>query len=184
MAGSVPLCCNGDLGRATPWPAARRGRSGAQTRTPAPSSQRTSADSPAMTPAKTPLDLQRLGGEDGIARWVRRFYEKVAADAVLAPLFTDLERARSRQVDYFVEIFGGPKRYTERYGKAFLRFKHRTFRIGQPERDAWMRLVLESLGEVGADAAVVAEVERRLAPIADAMVNHHPQRQDAYYFQR
>ena len=147
-----------------------------------------------MAPSETPpqperaaahaVDLERLGGEEGIARWVVRFYEKVAQEPVLAPLFKDLERARSRQLDYFVEIFGGPKRYTERYGKPFLRFKHRVFRIGQAERDAWMRLVLESLAEVGSDAAVVAEVERRLAPIADAMVNYHPQRQDAYYFQR
>ncbi len=135
-------------------------------------------------PAAPTVDLERLGGEEGIARWVRRFYEKVAADPVLAPLFADLERARSRQHDYFVELFGGPQRYTERHGKPFLRFKHRTFRIGQPERDAWMRLVMEALREEPHDAALLAEVERRLAAIADAMVNYHPQRQDAYFFQR
>jgi hemoglobin len=134
-------------------------------------------------PTPTPVNLERLGGEAGIARWVRRFYEKVAHDPVLAPLFTDLERARARQEAYFVEIFGGPPRYSEAHGKPFLRFKHRTFRIGRPERDAWMRLVIEALREEGAEAAVVAEVERRLAPIADAMINHHPGRQDAYYFQ-
>jgi hemoglobin len=132
----------------------------------------------------TATDLERLGGEDGIARWVTRFYEKVAADPVLAPLFEDLERARSRQVDYFVEFFGGPARYTERHGRPFLRFKHRTFRIGQPERDAWMRLVMEALREEGAEEPLAARVERRLAPIADAMVNHHPERSDAYFFQR
>lgn len=130
-----------------------------------------------------PLDLERLGGEEGIVRWVTRFYEAVAGDPVLAPLFSDLERARTRQVDYFVEFFGGPKRYSERYGRPFLRFRHRKFRIGQAERDAWMRLVIAALCEAGADAALAEEVERRLAPIADAMINYHPQRQDAYYFQ-
>lgn len=132
----------------------------------------------------TPVDLERLGGEEGIARWVTRFYEKVAQDPVLAPLFADLERARSRQQDYFVEFFGGPRRYSEQHGRPFLRFRHRKFRIGQAERDAWMRLVIEALREVGADDAVAGAVEQRLAPIADAMVNYHPQRQDAYYFQR
>ena len=130
------------------------------------------------------LELERLGGEDGIARWVTRFYEKVARDPGLAPLFADLERARSKQQDYFVELFGGPRRYSERHGPPFLRYKHRAFRIGQPERDAWMRLALEALREMGAEEAVVAAAERTLAPIADAMINYRPDRQDAYYFQR
>lgn len=130
------------------------------------------------------VDIERLGGAEGIAQWVTRFYEKVARDPVLAPLFVDLERARSRQIDYFVEFFGGPRRYSEQHGRPFLRFRHRTFRIGQAERDAWMRLMIEALRETGADEALAGEVERRLAPIADAMINHHPQMQDAYYFQR
>jgi hemoglobin len=141
----------------------------------------------ATTPPANALepDLQRLGGEVGIARWVERFYAKVAQEPLLAPMFPDLERAREKQEAYFVEFFGGPKRYTERHGKAFLRYKHRHLRIGRPERDAWMRLALESLREaLDADAALVEAVERRLAPIADAMVNHDPQRHDAYYFQR
>ncbi|HKI98243.1 MAG TPA: globin [bacterium] len=132
----------------------------------------------------TTVDLERLGGEEGIARWVQRFYEKVEREPVLAPMFEDLERARTRQFDYFVEIFGGPRRYTEQYGRPFLRFKHRRFRIGQAERDAWMRLVIEALREVGTEEAVVQAVEQRLAAIADAMINTHPERQDAYYFQR
>ena len=131
-----------------------------------------------------PVDLQRLGGEEGIARWVARFYDKVARDAVLAPLFEDLERARAKQHDYFVELFGGPKRYSERHGPPFLRFKHRHFRIGQAERDAWMRLVIEALREEGTESAVLAEVQRKLGTIADAMINHHPERHDAHYFQR
>ena len=131
-----------------------------------------------------PVELERLGGEEGIARWVSLFYDKVACDPVLAPLFEDLERARSRQRDYFVELFGGPKRYSEQHGPPYLRFKHRKFRIGQPERDAWMRLAMESLREVVADASVQEAVERLLGKIADAMINHHPERRDAYYFQR
>jgi hemoglobin len=138
-----------------------------------------------MTEAHAPpVELERLGGEAGIARWVAGFYEKVGRDPLLAPLFEDLERARDKQCDYFVELFGGPKRYSERHGKPFLRFKHRTFRIGQPERDAWMKLAMEALREVVPDEAVQAEVERVLARIADAMINYRPDRQDAYYFQR
>jgi hemoglobin len=144
----------------------------------------TPSEAPQAAPAATVVDVERLGGEAGIARWVQRFYEKVAREPVLAPMFEDLERAQAKQIAYFVELFGGPKRYSEQYGPPFLRFKHRAFRIGQPERDAWMLLAMEALRECGADEAVLAEVERKLSAIADAMVNHHPQRHDPYYFQR
>lgn len=131
------------------------------------------------------VDLERLGGEAAIERWVRSFYAKVAQDPVLSPMFEDLERAREKQQAYFVEFFGGPNRYTQQYGRPFLRFKHRQFRIGRPERDAWMRLAMEAFREeVSSDATVVDEVERKLGGIADAMMNYDPERHDAYYFQR
>ena len=94
----------------------------------------------------------------------------------------DLSLSREKQWAYFVQFFGGPDYYNERYGKAFLRFKHRNVRIGIPERDAWMRHLLESLRAHCGDEALVAEVERRVGPIANAMVNHDPSKQDAYYF--
>jgi hemoglobin len=133
--------------------------------------------------AAGPVDLERLGGQDAVRDWVRRFYDKVALDPLLAPLFPpDLTASRDKQFRYFVELFGGPPLYSQAHGKPFLRFKHRLAKIGRPERDAWMRLLLESLLETTGDAALVAAVEARIAPIADAMVNHHPQRQDAQYF--
>ena len=45
---------------------------------------------------------------------------------------------------FFVEFFGGPPLYSERYGQPFLRFRHRKVKIGQPERDAWMALLMAS----------------------------------------
>ena len=136
------------------------------------------------TMAAGQVDLATLGGDAGVARWVARFYERVAQEPLLAPMFEDLARAQARQHAYFVEFFGGPALYTQQHGKPFLRFRHRHFRIGRPERDAWLRLMVETLRDEGAAADVVAAVEARLAPIADAMINHDPERQDAYFFQR
>jgi len=130
-----------------------------------------------------PDTLHRLGGAEGLRRIVDRFYDLVAADPVLAPLFpADLTETRDKQWAYFVEFFGGPKLYSERHGKPFLRFKHRRVTIGRPERDAWMACLGAALRAEVADEALVAEVEARVAPIADAMVNHRPGQQDAYYF--
>ena len=133
-------------------------------------------------PKPAPL-LEELGGEAGIQRWMERFYERIAAHELLAPLFTaDITVSRDKQVAFMTEFFGGPPRYSERYGKAFLRFKHRHLRIGRPERDAWMGLLMTTLKETGAEQPLAAEVERRVTPLADAMINHHPEKKDAYYF--
>ena len=133
-------------------------------------------------PKPAPL-LEDLGGEEGIQRWMERFYERIAAHDLLAPLFTsDIAVSRDKQVAFMTEFFGGPPRYSERYGKAFLRFKHRHVRIGRPERDAWMELLMATLMETGADQPLAVEVERRVAVMADAMINHKPEKKDAYYF--
>ncbi|MBI3992013.1 MAG: globin [Candidatus Lambdaproteobacteria bacterium] len=124
-----------------------------------------------------------LGGEAGIRAWVDRFYDAIAAHALLAPLFPpDLSPSRDKQFAFFVQFFGGPPLYEQRYGKAFLRFKHRHVRIGAPERDAWMELLLSALRDGGAAADLVDQVEARVAPLANAMINHHPEKQDAYFF--
>ena len=135
-----------------------------------------------MNAAAAPL-IEVLGGEAGIHAWVERFYARIAADRLLAPLFpADLTASREKQYAFFVQFFGGPPLYEQRHGKAFLRFKHRHARIGREERDVWMCHLLRSLRESGAPLAVLSAVITRVAPLADAMINHHPERKDAYYF--
>ena len=127
--------------------------------------------------------FERLGGEAGITRWIARFYELIAEHALLAPLFTqDLNLSRDKQAAFMIEFFGGPPLYSERHGKAFLRFKHRHIRIGRPERDAWMALILKALNETGVEEPLASEVEERLATLATAMINHDPEKEDSYFF--
>lgn len=130
-----------------------------------------------------PTELELIGGETAIRRWVDRFYDRVSRDPVLAPLFPpDLTASRDKQFEFFVEFFGGAPLYTQRHGPAFLRFKHRKAKIGVPERDAWMRLMVSCLEEQVNDPALVARIKARLDPVATHMINHHPDRKDAQYF--
>jgi hemoglobin len=127
--------------------------------------------------------LQRLGGEEGIRAWVDRFYDAVSRDPLLAPLFpADLGPSRQKQFEFFVQMLGGPALYTERHGQPFLRYRHRHITIGQAERDAWMSCLMASLHEVTRDEELIAFLERRIAPIADHMVNHRPDQKDARFF--
>ncbi len=149
---------------------------------PAHSSAITRATYAAMENRDT-SELERLGGEAGIARWMTRFYDMIAQHPLLAELFTqDIAVSRDKQIAFMIEFFGGPARYTEQYGKPFLRFKHRHIKIGASERDAWMRLIMDALREITSDTALTAEVESRLGSLATAMVNRHPEKKDAYYF--
>jgi hemoglobin len=136
-----------------------------------------------MTAPDESMLIERLGGEPAVRRWVDLFYDAVARDPVLAPLFPgDLSESRDKQFAFFVQMLGGPALYQERYGQPFLRYRHRKVRIGVPERDAWMLRVMEALRQVSSDAELVARLERRLAAIADQMINHHPERKDARFF--
>ena len=127
--------------------------------------------------------LEDLGGEAGIRKWVELFYDKVGVHPTLIPIFPpDLTQSRAKQWAFFVEYFGGPAHYTNTYGNAFLRFKHRKAKIGFPERDAWMSCLLEALAETGASPELVTAVQQKVQGLADAMVNHHPDRKDALYF--
>ncbi|MCZ6556256.1 MAG: hypothetical protein O7A69_00590 [SAR324 cluster bacterium] len=136
-----------------------------------------------MEEKPTAEDFDRMGGVDSITRWVTRFYELIANDPLLAGLFTQkLEISRDKQIAFMIEFFGGPALYSEQHGKAFLRFKHRHVKIGQEERDAWMNLILRALRETVSDAGLAAKAESRLAPLATAMINHLPDKKDAYYF--
>src|SRR3989304_5382204 len=93
--------------------------------------------------------LERLGGEEAVQRCVTAFYDAIARDPLLAPLFSsDLTLRREQQFAFFVQFLGGPARYSEAFGRPFLRYLHRKVRNGQEERDAWMRLLLQSLREV------------------------------------
>ena len=59
---------------------------------------------------------ERIGGEAGIERLVRVFYERVLADPELAPFFehVPLDKLRAMQKEFFSEALGGPLFYSWR----------------------------------------------------------------------
>jgi hemoglobin len=103
---------------------------------------------------------ERLGGtENGapeaFAALVDAFYEGVAADPLLRPMYPegDLAEARENLALFLIQYFGGPAFYAEKRGHPRLRLRHMPFRIGNAERDAWMRHMNAALDTVPAFAA-------------------------------
>ena len=92
-----------------------------------------------------------VGGDETFRRLVARFYQGVADDPVLRPLYPDqdLSAAEERLRMFLVQYWGGPRTYSEQRGHPRLRMRHVPFRIGLAERDAWlghMRDAVDSLG--------------------------------------
>ncbi len=91
-----------------------------------------------------------VGGEETFRLLVSRFYDGVAADPVLRPLYPDedLSFAQERLRMFLVQYWGGPRTYSEQRGHPRLRMRHVPFAIGARERDAWlthMRAAVDSL---------------------------------------
>ena len=110
-----------------------------------------SAGTGSSVPGAADTFYDAVGGDETFRRLVARFYEGVAKDPVLRPLYPDpdLSAAEERLRMFLVQYWGGPRTYSEQRGHPRLRMRHVTFRIGLAERDAWlghMRDAVDSLG--------------------------------------
>ena len=116
-----------------------------------------------------------VGGQPFFDDLAARFYERVALDAVLRPLYPEDEaefEASGRWLALFLgQYWGGPTSYSEQRGHPRLRMRHAGFAVGRRERDAWYGAMAASVGE----ADVAPELEARLleyfAMAADHLVN-------------
>lgn len=116
---------------------------------------------------------EAVGGEETFVRLVRRFYEGVAADPVLRPLYPeeDLGPAEERLRLFLVQYWGGPKIYGERRGHPRLRLRHNPFRIGEEERDRWLAHMRESVDELDLPPDLDTMLWDYLVYAANTMVN-------------
>jgi len=91
------------------------------------------------------------GGKPAFERLFTRFYERVADDELLAPVFAKMDPAHAQHVAAFVaEVFGGPKTYSgEHGGHAHMIGKHLAKSLDEQKRRRWIELLLDVADEVG-----------------------------------
>ncbi|MCB0999636.1 MAG: globin [Acidimicrobiales bacterium] len=83
----------------------------------------------------------RVGGQAFFDRLVDEFYDGIATDPVLLPLYpdqTDLAPARRRLALFLGQYWGGPSTYHDERGHPRLRMRHMPFTVGPLERDRWL----------------------------------------------
>ena len=91
-----------------------------------------------------------VGGMPFFERLVGRFYEGVASDDVLRPLYPDdLEAPAHRLTLFLAQYWGGPTTYDDERGHPRLRMRHAPFAIGPAERDRWLVHMRAAVDETG-----------------------------------
>ncbi len=114
-----------------------------------------------------------VGGHAVFAGLVHRFYQQVAADPVLRPLYPepDLGPAERRLRMFLEQYWGGPRTYSEQRGHPRLRMRHAPFVIGLRERDHWLAAMKVAVDEAGLDEEHRAQLWAYLEMAADSLVN-------------
>jgi hemoglobin len=97
-----------------------------------------------------PTLYAEIGGHETIARIVEVFYEGVAEDSVLRPLYpdADLGPAAARLTMFLVQYWGGPTTYSAQRGHPRLRIRHAPFAVTPDARDRWLRHFRDGLDAV------------------------------------
>jgi hemoglobin len=116
---------------------------------------------------------QLVGGKETFRKLAAKFYEGVAQDEILKPMYPeeDLGPAAERLQLFLEQYWGGPTTYQEQRGHPRLRMRHAPYKINPAARDRWllhMRAAVDSLGLAPLhDAELWAYLDRA----ATAMLN-------------
>jgi hemoglobin len=105
-----------------------------------------------MTPTPdTPSLEEWAGGSSTLRRLTTRFYDKVAADPLLAPVFSGMAPLHAVHVASFLtEVLGGDPMYTSEGGShARMIRRHMGRHLTEAQRRRWMTLMLDTADEVG-----------------------------------
>ena len=81
-----------------------------------------------------------IGGFETFRTIVHTFYEGVATDEVLRPIYPeeDLGPAEERFLLFLVQYWGGPTTYSDTRGHPRLRMRHAPFAVTPEARDRWL----------------------------------------------
>ncbi len=123
-------------------------------------------------PTDAPSIYEMAGGEDAFFRLVKRFYEGVASDPVLRPLYPeDLSDSEKYTALFLIQFCGGPATYSAQKGHPRLRMRHYPFAIGQKERDAWVSLMNRAVESEIENADVRAYLHQYFERTATFLMN-------------
>jgi hemoglobin len=129
------------------------------------------------TPAQQAGDVATfydgVGGEATFSRLVHEFYSGILDDPVLGPSYadSDLAAAEERLRMFLMQYWGGPRTYSQQRGHPRLRMRHVAFRVGIPERDAWLRRMRAAMDLIALPQDADEMLWNYFVMAADSLVN-------------
>ncbi len=102
---------------------------------------------------------EAVGGRETFALIAQTFYEGIASDEVLLPMYggndADLNAAAQRLQLFLEQYWGGPRDYEELRGHPRLRMRHMAYKIDRDARERWLKHMRNAL-DVTVKAGLVA----------------------------
>lgn len=115
---------------------------------------------------------EMAGGQPVFERLVNHFYDKIAQDAYLRPMFpADLEPGKRWQQLFLIQYFGGPADYIAQRGHPRLRMRHAPFPIDEEAAHRWLTYMLEAIDEVGIPEPARTAMRQYFERAAPFMIN-------------
>lgn len=117
--------------------------------------------------------FEAIGGHATFERLVHRFYQGVATDEVLKPMYPeeDLGPAEVRLRMFLEQYWGGPSTYSEERGHPRLRMRHMPFKVNPDARDRWLHHMRVAVDELELSPMHREELWDYLERAAYAMLN-------------
>ena len=141
--------------------------------------RKTNASVPGMTIGGGPTQaegqsfFEAVGGHPTFSRIVRSFYDGVASDPILGPMYPsdDMDGAVERLTDFLEQYWGGPTTYSDRRGHPRLRMRHVAFHVNPEARDHWVSLMRSAVEDAGLSPLHEATLLDYLERAAHSMIN-------------
>jgi len=117
--------------------------------------------------------FERVGGAPFFDRLVDEFYDGVADDPLLRPMYPeqDLTEARRRFRLFLAQYWGGPTTYSDERGHPRLRQRHAPFPVDIAARDAWLGHMRAAIERSAASDEERAELWTYFTNAADFLRN-------------
>ena len=122
-----------------------------------------------------PTAYVRTGGEEGVRRLTRRFYElmdelpEARACRLIHP--PSLASSEQKLFEYLTGWLGGPPLFTDKHGPPMLRRRHLPAKIGTDEAVGWLVCFHQAWSETVADPELGALILSKIDALGQHMRN-------------
>lgn len=113
-------------------------------------------------------------GEEGIRQLVNDHYELLVEceiKDIFPPRGEELEAAKKRSADFFIQRLGGPDYFNQNRGKPLLARRHAPFKITPKGRIVWLDCYRQLLPKLDAPEKVIIDYWNWLHELSNWMVN-------------